>query len=1199
MVTPVTIKPSLMKNTQPIKTTVKVRQKNQGFTLILTISLMVLLTMVAIGVLSLSSVTLRTSAQGNAMSLARSNARLALMMALGELQRTMGPDKAISATSEIVSQNPAKPNLMGAWQSWDFQPDQAGLNYTTKKTELFNKWLVSDINPQNTFDKNYPTSGGITDAVELVGTGSLGGAATDLDKVKAGRVPILVNNVKTGTIAWHVADEAAKARINSYRDPKQNDSLAKKRSLLTGHRPNVAIMRAPDQTALDFMPNDVSVVGYSKGAEAASKLVDLNQVDLFAGSKQIGKFRNAVTPYSYGLLTDARNGGFKQDLSSLFEMATMPVDFNNKKLYASTHGITGVSDPNWTALQSYYSLYRDVTSPDTSPTFYRAPQESITTTTLTPPRRFYPAPVIAKVEVLFTYVTRDAHGPWVATLKGVDPKLLYMGHLVYTPIVTIHNPYNINVSFDKMQVLIRNVPVAFNFYVNNKPQNAALTSVNEMFVDDAQKGEKSFALDIANWTSPGSASTSGAIVMRPGQTLVCGPYLNPAASFDDVKGTPFFDWQNNLTGINQGGTTTFPIAAKPGFAGKAVGFDIDWVTPTHVNSGQSTDGNQGVMGLRATDQVYMEYAVKIPSRGIKDRFEVSATITSRGRAFSVGGLNFMYRDEATLSKYFNKTYRYPLTGNFPASEPYHSNTTPISAQGNAKSVALFSAYARTTNGGVFETNTRNTTGGALNVMRDGRVAGKPLLFHNPARAVVSMDLRTEVPGMHSHEMNFVPLPGHVDDVFEIDNEKRNNVLLGNTTTRGIKSGSYLELPTGPMQTIADFRRSNALTTSYLPNFVQPVANSVATPLMSTNKVVETGITTYALLDHSTLANHALYDKFYFSTIAPYGNKSAADVLDDFFNSTSPLLNQAYTAYLPDGQSASDAAAALLSGGKPTDTAVQLAAQYQMVRGAFNVNSTSVEAWKAMLSSMKGSNVPLLWARSGILDSKTTSANPVAGMSLMNSGDARAGNINSANIDNARTNEFNGFRELTDAQIGTLATEIVKQVRERGPFLSMSEFVNRQIGASSEKTRAGALQAAIDKSQINGAMYQAQIPITLANISDAQLYKYKTPEVVVGNPAEGAPGWVMQGDLMRIIEPLATVRSDTFVVRSYGEALDNTGRILARAYAEAVVQRVPEYVNPINKASVNVYTDATSDPVNKAFGRRIKLVSFRWLSQQEV
>jgi len=226
------------------------------------------------------------------------------------------------------------------------------------------------------------------------------------------------------------------------------------------------------------------------------------------------------------------------------------------------------------------------------------------------------------------------------------------------------------------------------------------------------------------------------------------------------------------------------------------------------------------------------------------------------------------------------------------------------------------------------------------------------------------------------------------------------------------------------------------------------------------------------------------------------------------------------------------------------------------------------------------------------------------MSLLNGG-AIGAPPDFMKVDNAKTNDWNGHRELTDYDLETLATRIVEQVRTRGPFLSMSEFVNRRIGPNGPLTRCGALEAAITDSKINDNFFKANLTgsivtdIALADIGDAKIYKYNTPEIVTGNPAAGAPGWVNQGDLLRILEPAATVRGDTFVIRSYGEAQDANGNITARAYAEAVVQRMPEYVDPIDRPSLNPYTDPTASAANKTFGRRINVVSFRWLSSNEI
>jgi len=1191
------------------------KRKQRGFALVVTLSLMILLTVIAVGLLSLSAISLRVSGQEKAMATARANARLALIFAVGELQQSLGPDNSITATSGILSPSPAKAQLTGVWASWNYNPGEASLDYRDAKDQRFRRWLVSTPDPAVAEGLDFskvPWSG---ETVELVGDFSLGGAAPDDAKVVAGMVPISSGGKVRGSYAWHVADESVKARINQYRDPAQNNTVARKRALLAGHRPDSSVMKGADGSYLDFLPEDFTAEDFEKSFATTDKIFGINQVELLGGKRRIHQFRNDVTPYSLGLLTDVRGGGLKQDLSSVFEMnATLPPEFSDNKLYASTHGITGVSDPNWSTLSSYYNSFRKIVSGETSPTYSGGPTEDQLVTRQTPPTRYFPGPVIAKVETLFSFVIRDSHSGWVGSLKNADPKLLYMAHLVYTPLVTLHNPYNVNISFDTMEVVIRNVPVAFRFYVNGRPQNTRLVPLCEMYVNAHQRGEKSFALKIGDWASPTSSSPAGKIVMKPGQTLVCGPYLDPNATFGNGNKT-FFDFENDLTGYNviNGVTTVAAIKAKPGFYGRCVGFDIDWLAPTHTSPtlgalsdpSLSTDGNVPVLGLRSTDKVHMEYAVHQPSLGLNTAFEVTAKLTSAGSTFNYGGLRFQYHNKETLDAVFpQEPYRYPKKGYLSTAQAYVPNSNPISSHANAQTLCVFSAYARTTNGGVFETQKRTETDGSLNELKDGRLAGKPFLFHNPARTVVRMDLKREKLGAHSHELNFQMFAstGDFEKYLVQDSTNRTPSLMGNTVKTGIKSGSYLELPTGPMQTIADFRRSNALTSSYVPNFVQPVSNSLLSPLMSADKAIETDITVapHALLDHSVLANHALYDRFYFSTFATHGSSSPEVVFERFMDGSAPLASQAFKPYLPSGSSNATAKSELYSSGNPNINAYRLAAEFQMVNGAFNVNSTSVQAWKAMLSSMNRSELVVLWAKNSQLEFIKSVGTPVMAMSLVNAGSAEAGGlVNAARIDNPQTNEWNGYRELSEAQLELLAEKIVEQVRSRGPFLSMSEFVNRRMGPLSDLTRMGALEQAVVESRINDQMFKNQIPITEADIADPALYNYKSPAASVGNPAAGAPGWISQGDLMRILEPTATVRSDTFVIRVCGEARDAAGSLTARAYAEAVVQRIPDYVDPVDRPSVNAITDNSAAHANKVFGRRINVLSFRWLSSKEI
>ena len=1287
----------------------------RGFALVVTLSLMILLTVIAVGLLTLSSISLRASSQGEAMATARANARLALMLALGDLQKTLGPDRAVTATSEILAADPAtavaKPNIAGAWESWDFTEDLKNGNspaYSTEKTSRFRRWLVSSADLAAPTSRDFVTQPWTGKTVELIGNGSLGANPPASAKVAAGLVPVSKNGKVQGSYAWHVSDESVKARINTYRDPSQNATLAQKRALLAGHRPDPSVMRGPDGTSPSFLSTDLDADKFALAKENSGKLLDLDQVELLDQARGKAKqFRHDVTPYSLGVLADVRRGGLKQDLSSVFEMSKvsgpnltwdLPDDFKStpvtvsKRLYETAGFILPPpkkvydADPYWSNLWGYYNSFRspNMTLPETTPTLV-LPATAASLTANKVPQTYFPGPVIAKVEMVFSLVTREAgssylgqYGPFDAVARFDDTV-----NFIFTPQITLHNPYNINLSFQKMTVTIVNVPVAFRFTVlpggaSPTPQSVVsgnFESLNEWTQDASVAGDKKFVLQIANWNNqiPGNMGIASPIVIKPGEVIVCTPYLNPAGTFlnDSRSGSTndVFDWQNKLTSTGTSSGVGSGVKMKPGFT-PGLGFENNGCTPSCKSSSDVLGGftNWWMLMIRdparprpganiswdipptpghVTDKYFVEYQAQRPKwwtarpgtvapTEAAPFFEVGATIqsTATSAPISYAQLKFDYTNDSKLKAFFNtRTYRCPAdpTQYLTGEETFVSATTPINAQAKVLPFAVFSAYARTTNGGVYETGSRTKSGPdspQTNLLQDGRLAGKPFLFHNPSRAVVTMNLDPTIakPGAQPYELNLQPFRsrGDYENYMSVDNN-RVPALTGNTTGRGIKSGSYLEIPTGPMQTIADFRRSNALTSSYLPHFVQPVSNSLLHPLMSSNKVVETNTAISpavppstsppALLDHSVLANHAFYDRFYFSTFATRGSNKPDTVFEEFMNLIDPkalpqaprvpLPSQSFQPYLPAGQTGVSAKAELFAANKPTPTAYQKAAEYQMVQGPFNVNSTNVQAWKAVLASMNKSNVATLWAKNATLETIASPGIPILAMSLLNGGLA-GGAAAAAKIDDVKTNDWNGYRELSDAQLTTLATEIVKQVRLRGPFLSMSEFVNRQVGAESALTLSGALENAISDSLINNTFMTGNVtPVTTGDFSDTALYNYKTPAATIGNPAAGAPGWISQGDLMRILEPGATVRSDTFVIRVCGEAQDASGKI-TRAFAEAVVQRVPEYVDPVDRPSVNAYditlptaVPSTASPANKTFGRRMNVVSFRWLSSNEI
>jgi len=100
------------------------RFQSRGFALVVTLALMILLTVIAVGLLSLSSISIRSTSQGGATQAARANARLALMMAIGDLQKQLGPDTRISGTADqIYDTNPLVSSTPQSQRHWCVKRD--------------------------------------------------------------------------------------------------------------------------------------------------------------------------------------------------------------------------------------------------------------------------------------------------------------------------------------------------------------------------------------------------------------------------------------------------------------------------------------------------------------------------------------------------------------------------------------------------------------------------------------------------------------------------------------------------------------------------------------------------------------------------------------------------------------------------------------------------------------------------------------------------------------------------------------------------------------------------------------------------------------------------------------------------------------------------------------------------------------------
>ena len=355
----------------------------------------------------------------------------------------------------------------------------------------------------------------------------------------------------------------------------------------------------------------------------------------------------------------------------------------------------------------------------------------------------------------------------------------------------------------------------------------------------------------------------------------------------------------------------------------------------------------------------------------------------------------------------------------------------------------------------------------------------------------------------------------------------------------------------------------------------------------------------------------------------------------------PLANKRVT-YIPDASKTPDTLTNSIFPNYLSFPHPSYLGRRSLYNGGFNVNSTSKAAWKAVLGAMKTQKMP--------------DGNVATGTALTRF--ARAFGTNDGS-----NKPWECYHDITDTQLDALAAAVVNEVRRRGPFMSLGDFVNRRLVNDDNFGLKGALQAAIDETNINGDTELGNAGGTFANyrqtvdggnqtLSDpyfpvkakdrfpsarAMSKTNSDKDVVAGH---GAPGIISQMDILNSVGPNLTARSDTFVIRAFGEAFDNNGNSIGKAWVEVVTQRSSDFVgltddqarslnisaepnirapayrdnNPTASKSdydakpiVDMYqrntsTDTTKNQLinlNRLLGRRFKPVSLKWLNPQDV
>ena len=1163
--------------------------------------MMILLTLVAVGLLSLSSVALRSSSQSQAAATAKANARMALMLALGELQAGMGPDQRVSAPAASVTDKDVskvkQPHLTGIWDSWRWDPAAGGSPDYGEKANKFRRWLVSTTNPQDALKLELPKNPPTGKLVELAGEFENNGIP---GSVQVAAVP-LTSGATAGAFGWAVFDESTKAAINLEGDPGQASSLAE----------NLAMRTAPPRMRAD-------VVDSAKLASLRTpkNLISLATAAVPAGSKanaeEIRRRFHDFTAGSLGLLSDTANGGLKTDLTQLFEAESFDATaFPGPTLYADV----AAGAPLWEYLRDHYRTYKlGMTTPDSTPLYKpdRTRDLNVTSDGLQPaPERQRLMPVIARMQLIFSLVSHNSHFPERINFYNTqgDPKgndKHAVPHIVYEPIITLYNPYNVALELRRLRVRVWDPPVGFRFakisgsgtawyrpeMANGDFHSLARFSWANEFKPAARRF---FTLYLTDGTSERAGSR---LRLQPGEVKVYSARVERAWSWSLENQTynrprAFFDWmQNDPNNIDFGNidnrtANRFGVEAVPGWDLRA-GLQTDHLSysggrplDTIYDFEKGSLAARGWVSIRTTDQV---------------RVEVKAQ-RSTGTNTSVPDfqVDLLAGNNTDHTRDILRTYQFRFED--PTAEISEVPGKPVISRDYNVGQTLQAWTDRTLGGkkclAMLDMTARTT--------RDPLDDSKAWVFNNPVVEGVLQDTRQIGAANQSYDLRLIELSGwgtfpNVEwDSTPGAGYGRGYFGASRSSTEGVTNVPMYALPLAPTASLGEFIPANLVASSQLPRVVHPFGNSRAHPLVKSGETRNGN-----LLDHSYFINDSLWDRYFFSSATEYKgdvfgsqSRSRREVIQGMLTGNEPALNPRLVPVTPAGDATT--LASELDGLADTARARRMAAHLG-ISGPFNLNSTSVDAWRAVLSSLRDREVKAWNARSTANGDKTPFVR--GGLPLTGPSDTS----NDLNIQGQI--RWAGYRNLSDTEIKNLAEKIVEEIRNRGvqdkaPPLTLAEFVNRRPGGPTElHSLAGILQTAIDRSGVNEANHAMDSKnITAASINAARKRGVVTEEAMNGQTGEGAPSILTQGDLLGALAPIATVRGDTFKIRAYGEARSATGQVEAQAWCEAIVQRVPEFVDPADPPETAI-SNLTRE-ANKRFGRRFIITSFRWLNPEEI
>lgn len=1138
--------------------------KAKGFALIATLTITALVTLLVLAILSLANQARRANLQWKTGAMAQANARLSLVLALGDLQRQVGPDSRITAPSDAgTAQAGAQPRWTAVYEAWKRPTNPSTPESPAQRNPVFRGWLVSGANQ---------STGGIAGTGEstlLVSTNSLGTGANPADAI---RVPALAfkSGAEQGQVAWWISDEGVKAKINAGPAPQTPTQ-----PLFDAQSPRYVGHKGVDALRnFDWTSNQRPVT------------VNPSMVNLAANlpAQGIGTFNHDITLHSTGVLADVRESRLKRDLSSL--LARPAEQLENKPLYvadgrmnrfqinlagdisngpglpanpylnkwtnsALSADTTAFTSPdiwgiNLEELHLFHNLHREIEWSGNQPRLVTRPNRE---QAVADRYYLYKRPIIDNVQLIFSLQAEQTAADRYRMVMMLDG------------MVGLSNPNDVALVWPNnfhFPVIFQNVP--YEMRLNIRGANGAVKNTNTS--TSAQFGI--FTGRVGGGSSGGPQAVG--FTLLPGEGAVFGSTtgtggdLNLLRGFNPSGGVRLNNNQWNLNANNLLASDTIDFTLTKGDLGfqDAYTYYTAWIGPRQ--------GGNSVRGWQMDDS-------RLSLGGDINSPRMNQLLISPIRPPQVRAVQeFVNRPQPIMMINFLRNVE-RSSGTTPPdaipSRPFQLSEV-ASNWGN-----ITPATIDTTLHG----EQRLITAEPLNYQFRTLAAGQTgdNFYHGGGR-------QPNLGGSFYVIRRRIPISPPLSlGAFEN--------AIANGYTRRFRDGQNFNMAADPIPSSAV-----AFTGDFgsWPELAKSIGNSRANPFLSVNQVYRAGTGTTAATrtatDNSWMVNTALWDSWFLSGIVDGtgrgsnafqpDNRSARRQFQDLATSNGFLRNMRFV-YHPYRDSAT-ALNELFAGENFKNNALTGLAKYLLVDGAFNVNSTSVEAWRAFIMSVRDQE---LFLANG---SKRAYSHPFGTMGYAQDG--------------STTSDWTGLRDLDEVAVRSLAEAIVTEVKARGPFLSLADFVNRRPNASDPVHQTlGALQAAIDRSGINQRFAVGQRAVQASDFA-----ALPGGNAVANDPAParavGSAGFLSQGAILTALGPQINVRSDTFTIRTYGDVRSPTGRVLSRAWCEAVVQRIPDYIDPTDTPEATngwPQTNSKLTSANNQLGRRLVIRSFRWLNSDEI